>query len=118
MSIYQYPVVNITGPIGATGPIGSMVRLTRLVTTITDNISSTDCYVGVNNINPASLTLPVGESGLYIVVKDESGNASTHPITIHPQSGDSIDGVTDNTAILNTNNQSVTFIYRAGWRII
>jgi hypothetical protein len=115
MNVYFYPVVNIRG---ATGPAGPGVRNTRLVSINTANINSNDFYVGVNNNNPVSCILPVGESGLYIVVKDESGAASANHITVHPQSGDSIDGVTDGTAVINTNNQSITFIYRAGWRII
>ncbi|CAB4122954.1 Baseplate structural protein Gp9/Gp10 [uncultured Caudovirales phage] len=84
----------------------------------TYNINASDYYVGVNYAGSVAVTLPIGTTGKNIVVKDESGAAAANPITIIPQAGDSIEGVTDGTAIMNINNMSLTFIYRAGWRII
>lgn len=91
---------------------------TRFINTNSAVISSGDYYVGVNNPYPTALTLPVGILGLTHVVKDESGASSQHSITVIPQLGDSIDGQLNGNAIMNINNMSLTFVYRAGWRII
>jgi dUTPase len=51
--------------------------------------------------------------GRIIIIKDESGQASTNPITVQ--------GTIDNDAggfILQMNNGAIQMIYRNGWRII
>lgn len=115
MSIYNYPVVNI---IGATGPAGGTICPTRLVTSASATIASSDYYVGVNTASPVFLTLPAGQEGLNIVVKDESGAAGSNNITILCQTGEKIEGVVDGTKLVNSNYGSLRFIYHAGWWVI
>jgi hypothetical protein len=91
---------------------------TMPVTGSTYNISATDYYIGVNYAGAVAILLPVGVPGKNIVVKDESGASQANPITISPQTGDSIEGVVNGQFLMNINNMSLTFIYRAGWRII
>lgn len=115
MSIFHYPVVNITG---ATGPAGGTICPTRLVSSASAEISSSDYYVGVNNESPVFLTLPMGSPGLNIVIKDESGAAGINNINILCQSGDLIEDIVDGTTVINSNYGSRKLIYHAGWWII
>ena len=91
---------------------------THLVSGSSYNINQDDYYVGVNHAGAVALTLPVGQTGQTVVVKDESGAASIYPITVSPQVGDSIEGSVNGSFEMNINNMGLTFIYRAGWRII
>jgi len=92
-----------------------IVYNTHLVTTATYTVDSDDYYVGVNYAGPTTITLPTTllSSGRKIIVKDESGNASTNPITVL--------GTVDNDAggfIIQVDNGGIQLIYRSGWRII
>lgn len=77
-----------------------------------------DYYIGVNSPTPCTITLPcIGiKAGRMIIVKDESGNCSTNPITVVAGDGGTIDN--DTSAIMGINNMTLQFIYRDGWRII
>lgn len=92
-----------------------IVYTTHLVTTPSYAMDSDDYYVGVNYAGPCTITLPTTlvSSGRSIVIKDESGNAETNPITVV--------GTVDNDAggfIIQINNGAIQMIYRDGWRII
>lgn len=51
---------------------------------------------------------PMGANdGETVIVKDESGTAAGYPITVAPQSGNTIDG--GGSFVLNSNFQSATF---------
>ena len=91
-----------------------VVYNTYLVTTPTYTVSGEDYYVGVNYAGPTTITLPsTPSSGRKIIIKDESGNAETNPITVV--------GTVDNDTggfIIQINNGAIQLIYRNGWRIV
>ena len=91
-----------------------VVYNTTLVDEATYTVEETDYYLGVNYAGPVTITLPVSpSSGRILVIKDESGNASTNPITVS--------GTVDNDAggfVLQMDNGGIQMIYRSGWRII
>ena len=90
-----------------------LLRNTAIVTTATYTAISSDWYIGVNRAGTVTITLPSGAPGQELVIKDESGACSAHPITIV--------GTIDNDsggAILSINNGALHLIYRSGWRII
>jgi hypothetical protein len=107
------------GRIAATGPgggAGSQVNLDSETTLVTTNytIKSKDYYVGVSSNTSVTVILPsITKNGRQLVIKDESSNAQTNPITVS--------GTVDNDAggfILQINNGAIQLIYRNGWRII
>jgi len=91
-----------------------IVYTTTLVTTPTYTVTDQDYYVGVNYDGTTTITLPTTpSSGRMIIIKDESGNAETNPITCV--------GTVDNDTggfIIQINNGAIQLIYRNGWRII
>ena len=91
-----------------------IVYTTNLVTTSTYTLNDEDYYVGVNYAGPTTITLPsTPSSGRMIIIKDESGNAETNPITVA--------GTVDNDAggfIIQINNGAIQLLYRNGWRIV
>lgn len=94
--------------------IASHIVSTTLVTTASYTASVDDHYIGVNYSGTCTITLPSGISnGEQLVIKDESGSASTNPIVVS--------GTVDNDAggfTLQINNGSISLIYRNGWRIV
>lgn len=91
-----------------------VVYNTTLVTTPTYTCTDGDYYIGVNYAGPSTIILPlIPDSGRMIIIKDESGNASTNPI--------SVSGTVDNDAggcIIQIDNGGIQLIYRNGWRIV
>jgi hypothetical protein len=91
-----------------------IVYETTLVTSSTYVVTDQDYYIGVNYAGPVTITLPaVPSSGRGIVIKDESGNCSTYPITVT--------GTVDNDpggCILQMDNSGIQLLFRDGWRII
>jgi hypothetical protein len=91
-----------------------IVYTTTLVTTATYIVNDQDYYIGVNYAGPTTITLPITpSSGRMLIIKDESGNAETNPITVQ--------GNVDNDAggfIIQFNNGAIQLIYRNGWRIV
>ena len=91
-----------------------IVYTTILITTPTYTVSDEDYYMGVNYAGPVTITLPTTpNSGRMIIIKDESGNASTNPITVL--------GTVDNDTggfIIQLDNGAIQMIYRNGWRIV
>jgi hypothetical protein len=81
----------------------------RTAISSTDTILVTDYFIcPLNTSGAATEALPVGVTGQTFLIKDCSGNAGTHTITINPASGN-IDGVSN--YVLNTNYQSVAVTY-------
>ena len=91
----------------------SIYKSTRLVTTATYTITDTDYYIGVNRASIVSITLPTGIAGQEFIIKDESGNAETNPITVLGNVDNDIGGF-----IIQINNGAIQLIYRNGWRIV
>lgn len=91
-----------------------VVHNTTQVTTATYTVQPTDYYVGINYAGNVTITLPSSpSSGRMLIIKDESGNASTNPITVL--------GTVDNDAggfIIQVDNGGIQLIYRSGWRIV
>jgi len=106
--------VSLAGPGGGAGDI---INLDMPTTVVTGDYTVTrrDYYVGVNAASTVNITLPgsIGFPGRKIVIKDESGNCSSNPITVL--------GNVDNDPggfILQMDNGGIQMIYREGWRII
>jgi hypothetical protein len=107
--------VSMAGPGGGAGDSVSLTNYTTLVTNSTYAIKRKDHYIGVNYAGAVTITMPTFDvvQGRIIIIKDESGQASTNPITVQ--------GTIDNDAggfILQMNNGAIQMIYRNGWRII
>jgi hypothetical protein len=91
-----------------------IVYTTILITTPTYTVSDEDYYMGVNYAGPVTITLPTTpNSGRMIIIKDESGNASTNPITVLGTVDNDIGGF-----IIQLDNGAIQMIYRNGWRIV
>lgn len=84
------------------------------VTSATYTVQDEDYYLGVDYAGEVTITLPSSpNSGRVLVIKDESGDASSNPITVS--------GTVDNDSegfVLQIDNGAITLIYRNGWRII
>jgi hypothetical protein len=107
--------VSMAGPGGGAGDSVSLTNYTTLVTNSTYAIKRKDHYIGVNYAGAVTITMPTFDvvQGRIIIIKDESGHASTNPITVQ--------GTIDNDAggfILQMDNGGIQMIYRNGWRII
>lgn len=91
-----------------------VVYNTTLVDTATYVVTDSDWYIGVNYAGPVTITLPTSpSSGRVLVIKDESGNASTNPITVVGTVDNDVGGF-----VLQMDNGGIQMVYRAGWRII
>lgn len=106
--------ISLTGPGGGAGDV---INLDHPVRVVSNNYTLTrrDFYVGVNAISTVTITIPdaIGFPGRMIIIKDESGNCSSNPITVS--------GTVDNDAggfILAQDNGGIQMIYREGWRIV
>jgi hypothetical protein len=107
--------VSMAGPGGGAGDSVSLTNYTTLVSDSTYAVKRKDHYIGVNYAGPVTITMPTFDvvQGRIIIIKDESGHASTNPITVQ--------GTIDNDAggfILQMDNGGIQMIYRNGWRII
>lgn len=91
-----------------------IVYTTQLVNTSNYTVSDSDYYIGVDYTNSVDIILPLmPSSGRMLIIKDESGNCSTNPITVH--------GTVDNDPggfILQIDNGAIQLLYRNGWRIV
>ena len=91
-----------------------IVYTTRLIDTPIYIVDGDEYYMGVNYAGPVTITLPLApSSGRMLIIKDESGNASTNPITVL--------GTVDNDTggfIIQLDNGGIQMIYRNGWRIV
>ena len=77
----------------------------------TVEVAVTDYYLGCNTSAPVTLNLPdaaLAGSGKKMIIKDETGLASTNPITIDPSGAQLIDG--QSNYILQVNYESVSIV--------
>ena len=106
--------ISMHGPGGGAGSEARLDRETKLIDFPTYNITTKDFYLGVNYAGPVTITLPTAvKNGTMYIIKDESGNCATYPITVL--------GNVDNDPggfILMQNNGGIQMIYRNGWRIV
>ena len=104
----------VAATLGPRGPAGYGEVATTTVTTSSYTVGVNDWYIGVNYAGTVTVTLPAtANTGRIISVKDESGSASTNPITLS--------GTVDNDAggfIMQIDNGGVQLLYRNGWRVI
>lgn len=106
--------VSKIGAAGAGGGAGDVYNLDFFAKTVTTDytLNRKDYYVGVNAVTSITITLPASaKSGQSIIIKDESGQCSSNPITLT--------GTIDNNssgAIISTSNGVVMLIYNSGWR--
>jgi hypothetical protein len=91
-----------------------IVFSTLLIDTPTYLVDGDEYYMGVNYAGPVTITLPTTpSSGRMLIIKDESGHASTNHITVL--------GTVDNDTggfIIQLDNGGIQMIYRNGWRIV
>ena len=67
-----------------------------------------------------TVTLPAGSAGSIVSLKDYANTWNTNNVTLTPNGSDKINGVNE-TAILDTQDQSVTLVYvdsTKGWRAV
>ena len=85
------------GSAGATLQVNGGVGLARTAVASDYTLASTDLYVAVTDASaPRTLTLPSaqGLAGQVFMIKDESGAAAAHPITLRAQTNQTINGTT------------------------
>jgi hypothetical protein len=93
---------------------GSGTVTTTSVTSNTYTVIDTDHYIGVNVAAAVSITIPTTTTtGRIIIIKDESGNCATYPITIAGTIDNNVSG-----AVLQINNGALQLVYKSGWRIV
>ena len=91
-----------------------IVYSTLLIDTPTYLVDGDEYYMGVDYAGPVTITLPITpSSGRMLIIKDESGNAETNPITVLGNVDNDIGGF-----IIQINNGAIQLIYRNGWRIV
>lgn len=104
------------------GRVTSIPPNRHTVATAAATISPTDVLVAVTNTAAAvTLTLPAANSvpsGRMIVVKDASGGAATHNITVTAAGSDHIDAGT--TSVISTNYGVVRLMSNGsnGWDVV
>jgi hypothetical protein len=93
---------------------------TQSVTASSYAVATTDTYIGVNFAGTVSIALPSGSTlvqGKFMIIKDESGAASTNNITLNANGADRIDGQA--SVILAINYGSLTLLWNTNhWSII
>jgi hypothetical protein len=106
--------ISMHGPGGGAGSVARLDHETKLINFPTYSITTKDFYLGVNYAGNVTITMPsIANNGRMYVIKDESGNCSSNPITVL--------GNVDNDPggfILQQNNGGIQMIYRDGWRIV
>lgn len=107
-------VINVGS--GSIGGNPSPVAVTQ-VTTPTYTALATDYFLCVDTSTHATtITLPSGILGTVYIVKDCTGNAATHNITIDGTGGQLVDG---SSAIINSPYGSIELIFNGtDWSIV
>lgn len=65
-----------------------------------------------------SYNLPAGSAGRWVEVLDGQANAATNNITLTPQTGEALEGTTDDTYVIGVNSAAVRLVYvdaTRGW---
>lgn len=106
--------ISLTGPGGGAGDVINLDHPVKLVTS-NYNFTKKDFYVGVNATSPVTITISdsIGFPGRMVIIKDESGNCSSNPITVDCNVDNDPGGF-----ILAQDNGGIQMIYREGWRIV
>jgi hypothetical protein len=109
---------NVIGPPGPPGPPGPSTSCSCNTTTITQDYcaTETDCYIGAQLMNAATVTLPnTVPAGTRYTIKLEFGApVGNRKCTIRPQAPALINGVTAIT--LTTPYESISVVYNnANW---
>lgn len=106
----NHPSLQLTGQF--------IIKTIGTATNFVDN--DNDTYIGVTSTStPITITMPgiFGTTGIWMIVKDESGGAGTNNITINTSDGSLLDG--HSTFIIDSNYGSAMFISRAGnWWVV
>ncbi len=106
--------ISITGPGGGSHSEHTLDRPTKLITNSSYTPTTKDYYIGISYAGNVTINLPMYvQNGRMYIIKDESGNCSSHPITVS--------GTVDNDPggfILAQDNGGIQLIYRDGWRIV
>ncbi|CAB4130173.1 hypothetical protein UFOVP116_306 [uncultured Caudovirales phage] len=116
LSIIAGTGITVSGAVGdvTISSTGTSIINTTLVEDDTYTATASDNYIGVNNINPVTITLPVGSDGRTYTVKDESGVGD---ITVTGTGGETIDLAL--TFLLTIPFASATFVFRGTeWHVI
>jgi hypothetical protein len=76
----------------------------RTAVTADYTVTDSDYYIGVTDTSAQrNITLPptAGRTGRVYIIKDESGGAEAHPITVKASVGETIDGAATQTITTN-----------------
>jgi hypothetical protein len=104
----------VFSPVVTEDVVTTHLYATVLVTSSSYNATTNDHYIGVNYNGICTINLPsTSTNGEMLIVKDESGNASSNPIKVMGNVDNDPGGFT-----LAIDNGSISLIYRNGWRII
>lgn len=82
-------------------------------------VGSAVTYVGVTDgdaVGDTTILLPMGTSGKRLIVKDESGRAGSHAITLLPGGEDSIDDAA--SLVIDRDHGAVILVYDNDWHVI
>jgi hypothetical protein len=97
--------------------ISSVVHTVVTISAATYEATNLDYYIGVSSGTASTITLPEGPAyGREVIIKDESGQSNTYPITVVGADSALIDNQAGVT--IDTSNRAIHFIYNSGWRII
>lgn len=97
--------------------ISSVVHTVVTISASTYEATNLDYYIGVSSGTASTITLPEGPAyGREVIIKDESGQSNTYPITVVGADSALIDNQAGVT--IDTSNRAIHFIYNSGWRII
>lgn len=89
----------------------------QVVSTSTATVGAKVNFVSVTNTSGATITLPTGVDGRSVFIKDESGTATSNPITILPDGSNTIDGRTSERIGVDLGWVQLVF-WGTVWRIV
>ncbi len=97
------------------------IAIRTALTTPVTVVSASDCVVMAKLSVPGAVavTLPAGIIGQYFIVGDGTGDASTNPITITPQAGETINNA--GTYVITKDNGAVLLVFDSStlnWSIV
>ncbi len=110
-------VIDDNNRITSEGYVSSVLTLESTVIPVSN---ATEEYYGASGSTPMNITLPLTTTlrdGKKMIFKDESGNASSNPVTISSWTGSLIDGATSST--ISTDHGYTSLIKRGdNWWIV
>lgn len=99
--------------------LSGSLRQQEVTTSATTYVAlTTDCVIFTDSTsNAVAITLPLPTTGLTITVKDKTGQAATHNVTINHHASETIDGATSLT--MSTNFDAVVLVSDGtNWAVI